>query len=94
MTTLYDILGCTPQSTPSQILAEYRVRVLDTHPDKKSFIKSKENDIEFCELTKAKDILTTPALKQHYDLYLQMGSNLNMSLDEWMNNRDKLQQVN
>lgn len=101
MTTqnLYDILGCNTDSTQSQILAEFRVRVLDVHPDKCSNIAADTKllaEEKFHLLNRAKEILTTPALKQHYDLYLKINNNdisMNMNLNEWMTNCETLQQV-
>ncbi|KAI6236030.1 DnaJ-like protein subfamily C member 12 [Aphelenchoides besseyi] len=83
---LYQILGCTTSSTTEQILAEYRARARQLHPDKQS-----EPSNEFQHLQYAKEILSDPAKRQHYDLFLTMGSSI--PLVEWMNNQDKLKQT-
>jgi hypothetical protein len=100
---LYDVLGSTSQSTvrkvfskahnlpfvkfqAEQLLAEYRVRVLSAHPD-----KQQGRNEEFQLLQQAREILTDPAKRKHYDTYLSLGSH--MPLNEWMSSRERLQQV-
>ncbi|CAD5220851.1 unnamed protein product [Bursaphelenchus xylophilus] len=83
---LYSILGCTSAATTEQILTEYKARVRQFHPDKKD-----GTDSEFCRLQRAKEILTDPSKRRHYDTYLAMGTG--MPLDEWMEHRERLQQT-
>ncbi|EGT50739.1 hypothetical protein CAEBREN_02979 [Caenorhabditis brenneri] len=48
---LYQILGCNERSTTDQIIAEYRARVRDFHPDKLSKNESPEGlNEKFLEL--------------------------------------------
>ncbi|KAI1716608.1 dnaJ domain-containing protein [Ditylenchus destructor] len=90
---LYTLLGCDATSTSEQILAEYRARVREIHPDKMEATQKAEAERLFHELTYAKDILSDPSKRQHYDLFLRMGGPLNLTLKEWMENQDKLQQT-
>jgi DnaJ-class molecular chaperone len=57
--------------------------VLIAHPDK----QNGQNE-DFQRLQQAKDILTDPSKRKHYDLYLSVGSD--MPLNEWMQHRERL----
>ncbi|KAI6227291.1 J domain-containing protein [Aphelenchoides fujianensis] len=85
---LYEVLGCSPAASTEQIVAEYRARARQFHPDKQ---EKTETSQDFQRLQYAKEILCDPAQRQHYDLYLTMGSTI--PLAEWMNNREKLKQT-
>lgn len=67
-------------------MAEYRVKVLIAHPDK----QNGQNE-DFQQLQYAKEILTDPTKRKHYDAYLSIGSAL--PLNEWMSNQERLKQV-
>ncbi|KAI6176366.1 J domain-containing protein [Aphelenchoides bicaudatus] len=84
---LYEVLGCSPNSTTEQIQAEYKVRVLQVHPDK----QQDKGDEGFQLLQRAKEILTNPSKRKHYDTYLSIGSEL--PLNEWMTNQERFQQT-
>uniref|UniRef100_A0A914DLD8 J domain-containing protein n=1 Tax=Acrobeloides nanus TaxID=290746 RepID=A0A914DLD8_9BILA len=88
---LYELLGCNKTSTPDQINAEYKARVRDFHPDKVDDSEKETAERQFRLLTTAKDILCDQNKRKHYDMYLSMGSQ--MSLKEWMDNQEKLQQT-
>jgi DnaJ-class molecular chaperone len=103
---LYAILGSSPSSTTEQLMAEYRARAVTCHPDKVGGSRtiddgiSMEKAIEeaeksFRELVLAKEVLTSGSMRPHYDLYLSMGGEggTGMSLCEWMEQRERLQQV-
>uniref|UniRef100_A0AC34PV26 J domain-containing protein n=1 Tax=Panagrolaimus sp. JU765 TaxID=591449 RepID=A0AC34PV26_9BILA len=91
MATLYDVLGCSRQATCEQILAEYRAKVTAVHPDKFPDEEKSEAQEKFRELQNAKEILCNPTKRRHYDAYLALGTS--MSLNEWMQNQEKLQQT-
>uniref|UniRef100_A0A915EBZ1 J domain-containing protein n=1 Tax=Ditylenchus dipsaci TaxID=166011 RepID=A0A915EBZ1_9BILA len=90
---LYTLLGCDATSTTDQILAEFRSKVREIHPDKMEAAQKSEAEVLFHELNYAKEVLCNPSKRQHYDLFLRMGEPLNVSLKEWMENQDRLQQT-
>lgn len=69
-------------------MAEYKTRVISTHPDKCPDNERDKINEKFTQLQYAKDILIDPAKRRHYDAYLSLGSS--MSLKEWMDNFEKL----
>ncbi|CAD5215054.1 unnamed protein product [Bursaphelenchus okinawaensis] len=83
---LYAVLGCPSTATTDQILSEYKARVRQFHPDKQT-----GRDDQFCQLQYAKDVLTDPSKRRHYDTYMNMG--MQMPLKEWMAHRESLQQT-
>src|SRR4051812_39665557 len=91
MSTLYSLLGCDRSASVEQIMSEYRVRVIEVHPDK----VQTDSSHQFHQLQYAKKVLTEPSTRRHYDLFLSMGGSeaVGMSLEEWMDNKEKLQQV-
>jgi DnaJ-class molecular chaperone len=60
---------------------------LTVHPDK----QQDKGDEEFQILQRAKEILTDPSKRKHYDTYLSVGAAI--PLNEWMNSRERLKQV-
>uniref|UniRef100_A0A1I7Y656 J domain-containing protein n=1 Tax=Steinernema glaseri TaxID=37863 RepID=A0A1I7Y656_9BILA len=87
---LYGLLGCSKFATSEQIMAEYRARVRDCHPDKTSDNGS-EATKEFQKLLYAKEVLTTPSKRYLYDMWLTMG--VGISLEQWMANKEHVQQT-
>ncbi|KAK0397975.1 hypothetical protein QR680_002369 [Steinernema hermaphroditum] len=87
---LYGLLGCSKSSTPEQIMAEYRARVRDYHPDKVS-PQELEATKKFQKLLYAKEILTNPSKRYLYDMWLSMGEGT--SLEQWMANKERVAQV-
>nr|CAD2122469.1 unnamed protein product [Meloidogyne enterolobii] len=91
---LYQIIGCSKNATFDQILVEYKQKALLLHPDKIKNKNISEDEIKenFQKLQFAKDILTNPQKRKHYDLWMDVGFS-EFSLQEWMNNQEKLQQT-
>ncbi|KAK0397974.1 hypothetical protein QR680_002369 [Steinernema hermaphroditum] len=87
---LYGLLGCSKSSTPEQIMAEYRARVRDYHPDKVS-PQELEATKKFQKLLYAKEILTNPSKRYLYDMWLSMGEGT--SLEQWMANKERVAQT-
>ncbi|XP_036590059.1 dnaJ homolog subfamily C member 12 [Trichosurus vulpecula] len=63
----YELLGCDELSTVDQILAEFKVRALECHPDKNP--EDPQAVENFQKLQKAKDILTNKESRDHYDYW-------------------------
>ncbi|KAM3912670.1 dnaJ homolog subfamily C member 12 [Leptodactylus fuscus] len=63
----YSLLGCDELSTVEQIIAEYKVRALERHPDKHPSDHKAVED--FQKLQQAKDILTNEESRAHYDYW-------------------------
>uniref|UniRef100_A0A915AXX8 J domain-containing protein n=1 Tax=Parascaris univalens TaxID=6257 RepID=A0A915AXX8_PARUN len=82
---LYAILGCSTNATIPQILAEYRERVRDCHPD-----TAEGDPHEACErfmkLQEAKEILTDERKKRLYDDWLNTPIALPWKL--WLENNE------
>jgi DnaJ family protein C protein 12 len=77
---LYEILGCTPSSTPEQITTEYRQRVLTCHPDRhpEDPVAARE---AFERLQLAYSILGSPQERAIYDRWRTSG--LRLSFLNW-----------
>ncbi|VDK22973.1 unnamed protein product [Anisakis simplex] len=90
---LYAILGCAKTATIPQILAEYRARVRDFHPDTSDSAASepKHTNERFIKLQQAKEILTDDRKKRIYDQWL--NSSLAIPWRVWMDNSE-LRKVN
>ncbi|CEF59609.1 DnaJ homolog subfamily C member 12 [Strongyloides ratti] len=85
-TNLYDILKCHQSNSTEQIIQEYKKLAKQFHPD-----KCNSEDAEyFKKIQYAKDILTDKKKREHYDHYLKYGSF--MSLENWMENLERIQQ--
>ncbi|XP_020853913.1 dnaJ homolog subfamily C member 12 isoform X5 [Phascolarctos cinereus] len=63
----YELLGCDELSTVDQILAEFKVRALECHPDKNP--EDPQAVENFQRLQKAKDILTNEESRDRYDYW-------------------------
>ncbi|KAL6052420.1 DnaJ subfamily C member 12 [Balamuthia mandrillaris] len=74
----YQVLGCDPNSSKSQIVAEYKARVKDLHPDKQP---AGSDPAPFLRITKAYQVLSDEEERKKYDKYLQAG--LNVSFQGW-----------
>ncbi|XP_044153792.1 dnaJ homolog subfamily C member 12 [Bufo gargarizans] len=75
----YTLLGCDELSTVEQIIAEYKVRALECHPDKHpSNQKAVE---EFQKLQQAKETLTNEESRAHYDYWRR--SKLMIPFAQW-----------
>lgn len=67
----YRLLGCDELSTTEQILAEFKARALECHPDKHP--ENPKAVEEFQKLQQAKDILTNEESRSHYDYWHRSG---------------------
>uniref|UniRef100_A0A0K0ES77 J domain-containing protein n=1 Tax=Strongyloides stercoralis TaxID=6248 RepID=A0A0K0ES77_STRER len=85
-TNLYEILKCHPSNSTDQIIQEYKKLAKKFHPDK----CSTEDAENFKKIQYAKNILTDTKKREHYDYYLKYGSF--MSLEDWMDNIERIQQ--
>ncbi|KAG7093981.1 hypothetical protein E1B28_007611 [Marasmius oreades] len=69
--SLYDILGLDPTATPEQIRKAYRLKALETHPDKldpKSSEKLKQaSEKKFHQVCEAFEVLNDPGRRKAYD---------------------------
>ncbi|XP_074152707.1 dnaJ homolog subfamily C member 12 isoform X1 [Sminthopsis crassicaudata] len=63
----YELLGCDELSTIDQILAEFKIRALECHPDKNP--EDPQAVENFQRLQKAKDILTNEESRDRYDYW-------------------------
>uniref|UniRef100_A0A8C5PRH3 DnaJ homolog subfamily C member 12 n=1 Tax=Leptobrachium leishanense TaxID=445787 RepID=A0A8C5PRH3_9ANUR len=75
----YMVLGCDELSTVEQILAEYKVRALECHPDKQpGNLKAVET---FQKLQQAKETLTNEASRAQYDYWRR--SKIMIPYNQW-----------
>ncbi|CAL2040762.1 unnamed protein product [Caenorhabditis brenneri] len=87
---LYQILGCNERSTTEQIIAEYRARVRDFHPDKLSKNESPEGlNEKFLELQNAYTVLTSESRRKTYDSWLH--SPFPVSFEDFTKSQDTFQ---
>ncbi|XP_041363491.1 dnaJ homolog subfamily C member 12-like [Gigantopelta aegis] len=82
----YYIIGCDELSNESQILAEYKARVLSCHPDKHP--NDPDAAEQFTKLQKVKEVLTDPKKRAHYDKWRTSG--IAMPYDDWCSLRDSV----
>ncbi|CAJ0943576.1 unnamed protein product, partial [Mesorhabditis belari] len=82
---LYEVLGCTKDASGEQIVAEYRARVRNLHPDKTGF----ENE-EFVKTKLAYETLSDPGTRKIYDLWLD--SPLPITFNEFSANQEAIRQ--
>ena len=78
----YGILGCDRTSTKEQILAEYKVRAKDLHPDK----NARDTRDDFQTLQAAKEVLADDEERVKYDRWMDSG--LAMSYKQWRGMKD------
>ncbi|XP_068111471.1 dnaJ homolog subfamily C member 12 [Hyperolius riggenbachi] len=82
----YTLLGCDELSTVEQILAEYKVRALELHPDKHP---GKHAAVEeFQKLQQAKDTLTNEESRARYDYWRRSG--IKVPFTQWEALQDSL----
>ena len=79
----YGVLGCDPCSTEEQILAEYRVKAKENHPDKEG------NTEDFQAIQEAKETLLNKAKRTLYDKW--RGSGIAVSFKQWDSMKDSIQ---
>jgi len=75
----YGILGCHPGATDQQILAEYRVKAKEVHPDKVGVQADPE---DFQAIQEAKETLLDSAKRRLYDKWRSAG--LSIPFKQWM----------
>ncbi|XP_061017613.1 dnaJ homolog subfamily C member 12 isoform X2 [Dama dama] len=85
----YTLLGCDELSSVEQILAEFKVRALECHPDKHP--ENSKAVEAFQKLQKAKDILTNEASRARYDHWRR--SQMSMSFQQWEALSDSVKMV-
>ncbi|XP_062070824.1 dnaJ homolog subfamily C member 12 isoform X2 [Lepus europaeus] len=74
----YRLLGCDELSSVEQILAEFKVRALECHPDKHPENSKAET---FQKLQKAKEILTNEESRARYDHWRR--SQMSIPFQQW-----------
>ncbi|XP_027752470.1 dnaJ homolog subfamily C member 12 isoform X1 [Empidonax traillii] len=75
----YNLLGCDELSTVEQILAEYKIKALECHPDKHpGNPKAVES---FQKLQQAKEVLTNEESRARYDYWRQ--SKITIPFQQW-----------
>ncbi|XP_069836512.1 dnaJ homolog subfamily C member 12 [Dendropsophus ebraccatus] len=75
----YTLLGCDELSTVEQIMAEYKVRALECHPDK--HLGNQKAVEEFQRLQQAKDTLTNEESRAQYDYWRR--SKIMIPFSQW-----------
>lgn len=75
----YTLLGCDELSSVEQILAEFKVRALECHPDKHP--ENSKAVETFQKLQKAKEILTNDESRARYDHWRR--SQMSMPFQQW-----------
>lgn len=75
----YTLLGCDELSSVEQILAEFKVRALECHPDKHP--ENSKAVETFQKLQKAKEILTNEESRARYDHWRR--SQIAMPFQQW-----------
>ena len=79
----YGVLGCDPTSTEEQILAEYRVKAKENHPDKEGSVE------DFQAIQEAKETLLNKAKRTLYDKW--RGSGIAVSFKQWESMKESVQ---
>ncbi|PKK28286.1 dnaJ homolog subfamily C member 12 isoform X1 [Columba livia] len=75
----YNLLGCDELSTVEQILAEFKVKALECHPDKHPGNPKAVED--FQKLQQAKEILTNEESRARYDYWRR--SRITIPFQQW-----------
>ena len=79
----YSVLGCDPSSSEEQILAEYRVKAKENHPDKEGNVE------DFQTIQEAKETLLNKAKRTVYDKW--RGSGISVSFKQWESMKESVQ---
>lgn len=88
MRTFYEILGVNRNATQEEILAAYRKRCLETHPDRGG------NETDFLNVRKGYEILSNPEKRVEYDKWIKAKeeierkeslSSIKKRLEPWVN---------
>ncbi|OEU12890.1 J-domain Dnj-12-like protein, partial [Fragilariopsis cylindrus CCMP1102] len=66
-TNLYKILGVSSKATINEIKKAYRVKALDTHPDKNKDVPKELAAEQFQKVVHAFEVLSDVRSRQHYD---------------------------
>lgn len=82
----YTLLGCDELSSVEQILAEFKVRALECHPDKHP--ENSKAVETFQKLQRAKEILTHEESRARYDHWRR--SQISMPFHQWENLTDSV----
>ncbi|XP_048666068.1 dnaJ homolog subfamily C member 12 isoform X3 [Marmota monax] len=85
----YTLLGCDELSSVEQILAEFKVRALECHPDKHP--ENSKAVETFQKLQKAKEILTNEESRARYDHWRR--SQISMPFHQWETLTDSVKMV-
>ncbi|KFZ51001.1 DnaJ subfamily C member 12 [Podiceps cristatus] len=75
----YNLLGCDELSTVEQILAEFKIKALECHPDKHPGNPKAVED--FQKLQQAKEILTNEESRARYDYWRR--SKITIPFQQW-----------
>ncbi|KAJ8248214.1 hypothetical protein GJAV_G00239640 [Gymnothorax javanicus] len=75
----YGLLGCDELSSSEQILAEYKVRAVECHPDKNP--DNPEAVQDFQKLQEAKEVLTNENTRNNYNLWRR--SKITIPFRDW-----------
>ncbi|XP_061083831.1 dnaJ homolog subfamily C member 12 isoform X2 [Conger conger] len=75
----YGLLGCDELSSSEQILAEYKVRAMECHPDKNPDNPQAVQD--FQKLQEAKEVLTNENARNNYNLWRR--SKITIPFRDW-----------
>uniref|UniRef100_UPI00358F17B3 dnaJ homolog subfamily C member 12 isoform X2 n=1 Tax=Myxine glutinosa TaxID=7769 RepID=UPI00358F17B3 len=67
----YHLIGCNEFSSMEQILTEYKIRVLQCHPDKHP--DNPTADKQFRMLQRAREVLGDPEMRAQYDEWCHAG---------------------
>ena len=75
---LYELLGVQPNATITEIKKAYRLRALQTHPDKQlSNVDKEQAAVVFQNVHRAYEILTCPERRKNYDCTGSEDSDIN-----------------
>jgi len=79
----YGLLGCDSSASTEQIIAEYKIRAKDCHPDRNNAAAQPHSQEKFQHLLRAKEVLTDPEERSMYDAWCSAG--LAMRYSAWRN---------
>jgi len=79
----YGLLGCDSSASTEQIIAEYKARAKDCHPDRNSAVAQPQSREKFQHLLRAKEVLTDLQERSVYDAWRSAG--MAMRYSAWRN---------